>query len=258
MFPASREMGPPLEFPPRPMEIDLNISRTLPSPSTTAVSTWDSNGFQPQGFGDVSYPSSNGAKMAPLDNRASPQDPIMQWYTGNDGPWIPHKVIPEIVPGDRFPLKHAGGHNPVSYGNQYRQPNPSEAGSFQYGVPHSDSGYGTRRSVGNTSVFSADIPERDQDCQSLASHVPEFQQFQGMNEVIQQRDTRLNDSWNPSNPSDIPSLVCHVCRKGVKTPSELKYAHQLLNMIMTDDICQKARSTTYKAISLPGTWMSKN
>lgn len=218
-------MGPPsLEFPPRPMEIDLNSSRTLPSPSTSTMAAWDTTMLQSQGFGEVSYGSSNVAKMAAIDSQVrGPQDPITQWYTGNDGPWVHHKAIPE-VPVDRLPPKHMGSHNPMAYGNQYRQPNPSEGGSIHYGVPHSDSGYSTQRSVRNASVFSADIPERDQDCQSLASHFADHQPFQQIGEVMQQRDARIHDScYSSSNSSDLPSLFCNACGKPVKTQSELKY-----------------------------------
>jgi hypothetical protein len=113
----------------------------------------------------------------------------------------------------------------MPYGNHYRQPNPSDAGSFQYGVAPSDSGYGTRHSDGNASVFSADINDRDQDCQSIVGHIADYQPFQGFNEVLQQRDTRANDAYAPvpsSSPSNTLNLVCHTCHKPVKTRSELK------------------------------------
>jgi len=220
---------PPLDFPPQPIEIDLNSSRTLPSPSASSSAAWDSTNFQPHVFGDMLYGSSNVAKMQqlPMDStvRGPPQDPLLQWYTGNDGPWIP-KVIPEIVSEERLSRVQSGNRNPMSYTGHYRQPNPSDAGSFQYGGSHSDSGYGTRRSVGNASVFSADVTERDQDCQSLAGHVADFQPFQGLNEVLQTRDARINESWSlpaPSSAASDTSLVCPTCQKSVKTRSELKY-----------------------------------
>jgi hypothetical protein len=228
-------MGPPpLDWPPpQPVEIDLNSSRTLPSPSASlsAPNAWDAALLQPHGnFSELSYGQSNVARLQqiPIDvqNRAaSAQDPLAQWYMGNDGPWIPHKVIPDIVPEDRSQLRQGGNRSILSFAGQYKAPNPSDAGSFQFGPPHSDSGYGTRRSVGNTSVYSADVPERDQDCQSFAGHVPEFQSFQPPNEVFQ-RDGRTNEqSWSPptSSPSTPSGLVCPTCRKQVKTQSELKY-----------------------------------
>jgi hypothetical protein len=170
---------PPLDWPPQPVEIDLNRSRTLPSPSASvsAPNAWDSSLLQPHGFGELSYGSSNGARLQqlPMDNqnRASAPDPLAQWYMGNDGPLIP-KVIPEIVPKDRSQSRQTSNRSLLSYTGQYKAPNPSDGGSFQYGVPHSESGYGTRRSVGNTSVFSADVPERNQDCQSVAGQVTNF------------------------------------------------------------------------------------
>ena len=221
---------PPLEFPPRPVEIDIDLSssRTLPSPSTSGSNTWDPI-LQPHGFGDAPYGSSNMARIQHLSidgqTRGPTQDPLYQWYEGNDGPWIP-KVIPEIAPEEKMHARQIGNRNPISYGSHYRQPNPSEAGSIQFGVSHSDSGYGTRRSVGNTSVFSADVTEQDQDCQSLAGHVENFQPFNGFNDLVQQRDSRTNESWTPPAPtstgSDSPGLACPTCHKPVKTQSELK------------------------------------
>ena len=158
------------------------------------------------------------------------QNPLVQWYTGNDGPWIP-KVIPDAVPEERHTRGQIGNRNPMPFGGQYRQTNQSEAGSFQYGAPHSDSGYGTRRSVENASVFSAEVTERDQDCQSLVNHVAEYSPF-GLNEVLQTRDARSGDSWPLPVPSSSisgsPSLVCPSCHKPVKTRSELKYATRCL------------------------------
>lgn len=218
-------MGPP---PPQPVEIDVDLSnsRTLPSPSASGASNWDPL-LQPHGFGDGPYGSSNMARMQqlPMDNQARgpTQDPLVNWYVGNDGPWVP-KVIPEVSIEERTHTRQTGNRHSVSFGSNYRQPYPSEAGSVHYGVAPSDSGYGTRRSVGNASVFSADVMERDQDCQSLAAHVENFQPFHGFND--QQRDSRTNESWTRSNPpstgSDSPNLVCPTCRKAVKTQSELK------------------------------------
>lgn len=227
---SSREMGPPPSFgsdfptPPRPIEIEVNSSRTLPSPSASSSAPWET--FSSPGFGG--YPEYGSGRPLPIDNqvRASAPDPLQQWYTGNDGPWIPKGI--STVPEERsmHSRARAGNRIPMQYGNQYRQPNASDAGSLHYGVAPSDSGYGTRHSDGNASVFSADINDRDQDCHSLVGHVADYQPFQGLNEVVlQQRDTRANESWPPvpsSSPSNTPTLVCPTCRKPVKTRSELK------------------------------------
>ncbi len=206
-------MGPPSsDFPTplRPMEIDLNVrtlnvSRTLPSPSV--ASTWEQSIFPPQAS----------------HTRGSPQGPLLNWCTTNNDPWIPQSVIRDIVSDDRMHTKHTGMRKQHSFGTQYRQPVPSDAGSFQYAVPHSDSGYDTLRSVGNTSVFGGDVAERDQDCQSLASYVADYQPFHGLNDV-QQRDPRINDTWSQTGPksSDPHALCCSICMKPVKTQSELK------------------------------------
>ena len=226
-------MGPPPSFssdfptPPQPIEIEVNSSRTLPNPSASSSTTWDN--YSSPGFGGFSdYAPNNIGRQLPVDNqvRGVAPDPLQQWYTGNDGPWIPKGI--SVVSEERLQSRaRAGNRMPIPYVNHYRQPNPSDGGSFQYGVPPSDSGYGTRHSDGNASVFSADINDRDQDCQSLAGHVAEFQPFQGglNSDVVQHRDARVNDTWAlvpSSSPSNTPTLVCPTCRKSLKTRSELK------------------------------------
>lgn len=203
------------------------MSRTLPSPSSTTSNNWD---FSQHGFGEPSY----GTSMArthhhpPMDGhgRAPAQDPLLQWYEGNDGPWVP-KGVTDIPHEERVQTRQTGNRSALSFGTQYRQPNPSDAGSAQYGgVPNSDSGYGTRRSVGNTSVYSADIPERDQDCQSLIGHIETYQPFYNYSEVLTPRPGRVTESWNSAASAtagpEIAQLVCPTCGKGVKTQSELK------------------------------------
>jgi hypothetical protein len=225
-------MGPPSSFgtdfsaAPRPIEVVVNSSRTLPSPAASSPASWEN--FSSPGFGG--YSDYGPARPLAVDNqvRTSAPDPLQQWYTGNDGPWIPKGI--STVPEERqiHSSARAGNRIPMPYGNQCRQPNPSDTGSLHYGVAPSDSGYGTRHSDGSASVFSADINDRDQDCQSLVGHVAEYQPFQGLNNnevALQQRDTRPNEPWPPvpgSFPSNTPSLVCPTCRKPVKTRSELK------------------------------------
>ena len=219
-------MGPP--FPPQPVEIDLNSSRTLPSPSGSATAAGWEPLFQPHMVTDYSYGSSNVAKMHPVPingpARGSGQDPLVQWYTGNDGPWIP-KVIPDIVPEEgSSQSRQTTNRNIMPYGGQYRQMNPSDAGSAQFGFPHSDSGYGTRRSIENTSVFSADVTEQDIDCPNLGGHVAEFQPFYGL-KTTSQNEGRPSDCWTYQSQGSYlsPGLVCPTCHKPVKTQSELKY-----------------------------------
>ena len=214
-------MGPPPEFlnPPQPVEIEVTSSRTLPSPSATSLGPWEnfsSPGFP--GFSDYGPPNSG----RPVDNqvRGGAPDPLQQWYTGNDGPWIPRGI--SVLSEERLHSRlRAGNRMPMPYGNHYRQPNPSDAGSFPYGVAPSDSGYGTRHGDESASVFSTDINDRDQDSQSIIGHVTEYQAFQGPNnDVVQHRD-----AWAPvpsSSSSNIPNLVCETCQKPVKTRSELK------------------------------------
>jgi hypothetical protein len=228
---GSTRMGPPSsEYPPQVLEIDPSSSRTLPSPSASAPVAWDSSTFPPHGFGEMStYGPSNMSRQLPVENhsRGTAQDPLLHWYIGNDGPWIPRGI--SEVPTEQRHRTRQGNRIPLHYPNQYRQPIPSDAGTHPYAAPHSDSGYGgtARRSDGNASVFSADVPDRDQDFQSIAGPVPDFH-YPGMNEVLQPRDPRSND-WNvqmsntPMSDSSREALVCSTCHKTVKTRSELKY-----------------------------------
>ncbi|KAK0108178.1 hypothetical protein ONS95_003001 [Cadophora gregata] len=224
----TREMGPPSsDFPPQPVEIDLNSSRTLPNPSVPASMQWEL--LSSPGYGDVSsYGGSNIPRMSTMPNdvqsRGPSDNPLINWYSANDGPWAPFPKGPESATDERLLLKQANNRN-VSYSGQYRHQNQSDASNFHFGVPHSDSGYGTRRSVGNTSVFSADVHDRDQDSHSMVGPSQDFSSFaHGYHEVLQQRDSRTSGTWSPptSHSVESPGLVCPTCHKQVKTQSELK------------------------------------
>jgi hypothetical protein len=235
MYASTREMGPPpLDWPPQPVEMDpLSNSRTLPSPqaSMSASNAWDAL-LQPHPFGDLSYGSSSHTRpqQVPMDGPNSASSlatlPLTQWYINNDGPWFPKAGI-SGVPEDRSQSRHVDNRGHLSCPGQYKPTNPADPASFQYG-PHSDSGYGTRRSDGNPSVFTADVPERDQDCQSLQGHVPDYQAFPVLNDILQ-RDVRTTElPWDyPTAPRlESSKLICPTCRKQVKTQSELKYGYQ--------------------------------
>ncbi|KAM3075183.1 hypothetical protein ACMFMF_005862 [Clarireedia jacksonii] len=226
-YASSREMAPPsLDFPPQPIEIDLNNSRTLPNPSSSSAVAWESTVF-PSTFPDMNsaYGPMARIQQLPVD-RITPQAPLVQWYTDDNGPWCP-KGISEGITDERASARvRSGNRAPVAFG-QYRQ-DPLENAAFQFGAPpQSDSGYGTRRSDGNASIFSADVTDRDQDCHSLAGHPADFQSFQGMNDISLARDTRMTDIWPSHVPTtETPQLFCTDCNKTMKTKSELK-KHEL-------------------------------
>ena len=104
---SAREMGPPPSFqsdfpaPLRPIEIEVNSSRILPSPSVPSSAPWET--FPAPGFGGFSDYGSG--RPLPLDNqvRTNAPDPLQQWYTGNDGPWIPKGI--STVPEERLTFK---------------------------------------------------------------------------------------------------------------------------------------------------------
>ncbi|KAG0645066.1 Transcriptional activator GLI3 [Hyphodiscus hymeniophilus] len=205
---SSRDMAPPpsfqSDFPaPRSTEIEVISSRTLPSPSGSSSATWEN--FPAPGYGGLSEYGSG---------RPQPFDTQIHCSNG---------TLVMMGRGSRKGYPLCQGKGPIQ---EQEQPNPSDAGSLHCGVPPSDSGYGTRHSDGNASVFSADINDRDQDCQSLGGQAADYQPFQGFNDVvIQQRDARSSEHWPPvpsSSPSNAPGLLCPNCQKPVKTRSELK------------------------------------
>jgi len=168
-----------------------------------------------------------GIQQLPVDSqvRDTALIPLFQWYNGNDGPWIP-RGISVVVPDQRTNPRNISNRAPIPMDGRERHPNPSDHGHFQFGAPHSDSGYGTQRSIGNTSIYSGDIPERDQDCPSLGEQSGDLQQFQGINEALQARERGFNEAWPvaASISASSPGLFsCPTCRKSVKNQSELKY-----------------------------------
>ncbi|CAD6444423.1 5937cd55-9aab-4e35-9a5a-ab4f32212113 [Sclerotinia trifoliorum] len=219
------EMGPPsLDLPPQPIEIDLSL-RTLPHPAFPSIS-WEPTLPSTHGFSDLNSPYEPISRIQQLPvDRTTGQAPLLQWYADNDGPWYP-KTISDPVSDERANIKvRSNNRAPVAFAVPYREQDHLGNGSFHFGAPpHSDSGYGTRRSVGNASIFSADVSDRDQDCQSLAGHVAGDQPFPGLNEALQSRENRTSEPWPLQLPASInsPGLFCSTCQKFVKTKSELK------------------------------------
>ncbi|EKD20902.1 C2H2 type zinc finger domain protein [Drepanopeziza brunnea f. sp. 'multigermtubi' MB_m1] len=163
--------------------------------------------------------SDPGVSMLPNDghSRGPPENQLHQWYAGNDGPWNPITRLITDSTADSM-SKQTFNRDPSSYSGHYRQQNPVESLNFQFGVPNSDSDYGTRRSVANISVFTADVHERDQDTYSSVTSVPDFHSFHGYG------NSRTSTSWTSPNShvAESPALICPTCDKFVKTNSELK------------------------------------
>lgn len=216
-----------LDNPPQVLEIDPSSSTSLQSPSNPV--TWDSPTFAAHGFADTStYGPSSSARQVQVDHqsRGRAQNPLIDWYVDNDGPWIPKSSISEVS-DERQPRLLQNTRLPFQHGDPYGQRNPSDTGSYQYGVPTSDSGYVTRRSDGDASVFSGDGPDRDQDSQIFRGRPLDFQHYPPIEEGFQQHDSHLNDWQLPPDVIDSSStagksFVCHRCQKCVKTKSELK------------------------------------
>lgn len=222
-----------LDFPPQILEIDPGCSTSLQSPSASAA--WDSSGFTAPEFGDnPTYGPLETTKQVQGDsqNRVTVQNPLLHWYVGNDGPWVPRSSISE-VPGERLARGLEDDQLSFAHGDPYGQRIPSELESYPFGVPPSDSGYGTRRSDGDASVFSMDVPDKDQDGQDFTGRAADFQPYPAIDEGFQQQERHISD-WNLLPDVTLPesklgkTFVCTRCQKQVKTRSELKYEYSML------------------------------
>ena len=204
---------------PKPVEVDPQISTT--GTSHLASMTIDIGPLAHPAFGSMDSTYGLSTKRPSPERSDSqmfstiPQNRIAQWYENNDGPWIPKGLSDFPVGRPTFP-QSSYVHRPFE---TYRQLDTSDIESVRY----PDSGYGTRKSVGNASIFSGEFPDRDQDCGSIAGRIENFQPFQGIDE-LESIDDRIDDPWPLTSPvQDARKLFCRVCHKEVRTPSELKY-----------------------------------
>ncbi|KAH8809233.1 hypothetical protein F5884DRAFT_858728 [Xylogone sp. PMI_703] len=221
---------------PQPMEINLSSSRFLPPPSA-ASSSWEYSSPLP---GDMSTPfgapgmtrvAHTSQISIDSQTRALEQSSIQQWYAANDGPWLPKTLIDPALRA--LSQDRAQTSNPQpSFDTRCRPHNASDSDGLLFQPTPSDSGYGTatRRSVGNASVYSADMNEREVDCQSFNEPVPVDQQlYNGLGGISSTRDIGTDGAWDPL-PTIIftpaSTLVCPFCEKPVRTKSELK-KHEL-------------------------------
>lgn len=235
MYTSIRDMGRPRDYRPQPVEIDLSNSRTLPSPSASAAA-WENPNFHD--FGDLSAHGPSGIpRHGHMDfqshSRGITQDTLGMWYAANDGPWVPKSISEVPIQNISSRSRVSNARIPLRYDGPFRQSNPLDAGQYhfgaepQYRAPVSDSGYASntaKRSDGNASIYSAEIHDQD-DCQSLPGNVgTDYPAFQGMNEVLQQREINATDSWTLGSTrlETQPPLMCLECNKVVKTKSELK------------------------------------
>lgn len=178
-----------------------------------------------------SYPSDrsllevDGRQLDPVRS----QTPIKQWWDAIDGPWDPQCLKPPQGVGRVKPSVDVLGLGSAYDFGQYRDSYVlSEYDSIPPGMPLSDSGYGSngaKASVAADSVYG-EPPEQYLDAQNLVGNLGQFHIYGG--EVTH---SRFPNSWGTqmqppmiqvSNQMDEKTLVCDVCQKALKTPSELK------------------------------------
>jgi hypothetical protein len=229
-------MGPPYmsysHHLPQPVEIDpvSYPKNSGPYPS------WDSYPVGP--LGEPSSPFSHSANTnktvdADLGSRSGSQDPLTAWYTANDGPWtgIAKAAVSEIGPDQRMHSRNyqlgprTTGYGPSS-GTPHRPGNLSDLTSAQFAVPHSDSGYDSRRSLENASVRSTEVVDQNLDTRSLTGRALEFHSYlEGT--FKEQTQAEIWSATQPNAPlPTVSQLFCDFCQKYVKTKSELKYSVQ--------------------------------
>ncbi|KAK8036069.1 hypothetical protein PG991_002142 [Apiospora marii] len=166
------------------------------------------------------------------------QDAIANWYAGNDGPWIPKGLaLPDD--DDRSPSRIHNmsfqGHA-MGFPGQYRERYvPSECETTPPGMAPSDSGYGshaTKHSVTATSVYDEPM-DRNTETQSLAGHLSEFHFPSSFGPGMEYMTKNTpSGAWElppqqslqqPARPFEGKGIVCEICKKPVKTNSELKH-----------------------------------
>jgi hypothetical protein len=186
------------------------------------------------------------------------QDAISQWYTTNDGPWIPKNLaLPEDDERTSSRIHHMDiqGHAMVFPGQYRDRYVPSECETTPPGLAPSDSGYGshaTKQSVTATSVYDEPM-DRNTETQSLAGHLSEFhlQQFSHAGMEFLTKNTPPTE-WamqpqqqplqQPARPFDGKGIICETCKKPVKTNSELKKHRQRHTKPFTCDVHGCART----------------
>lgn len=212
---------------PLPQPDDMRNYAALQAPECSAP--WD--GTLPNyGYVDTSLFRQN---QDPIETavRSGPQDPnpLLNWYTNNDGPWVPPGTVPDIsmdhnqsrgrLPGFRSTASSIVPTDP----KHIRDANASGFGGFPFVFsPTSDSGYATRKSFENGSVFSSPLRA------SLSSQSHDNRSFPMLQVSARANGSELSDSWAGSQSASAihqahsDALQCPTCGMAVKTKSELK------------------------------------
>jgi hypothetical protein len=228
-FDWSRRHGG-VSYPPQPVEIDPVSYPRAPG----SYPPWEATTYSIGSLGEPNPPPFNSIghnKSGPVSldfgARNSPQDPIVNWYNGNDGPWIPKGAVPLVSHDERIHTRGYAPYRNPGYGSppgiRHRPGNPSDNGTVPFGISPSDSGYGTGISLESASVRGSDIVDHTQDNRSLLGRVPETHQYSESGPV---RESHGTEQW-PYNSISAPLYRCLTCHKKVKTKSELKYVTRL-------------------------------
>lgn len=141
---------------------------------------------------------------------------LEQWYTRNDGPWIPQNLAPtgQNVPNTR-------GHR-FGYPGPYRESiSPSECETAPPGYILSDSGYGSHGGA-KQSVTTASIYEAPLDSLESQRFMGDFSKLMSSGPWVSAQPQAQMSNMHRTIPSNSRELKCDTCQKVLKTNSELK------------------------------------
>ena len=212
------------------MDIDLSSSshvlqaRTLPYPQRGQLGRdYGSLGTDPVDF-PLDYRGSNrppSSSDLPLYSRQG--DPL-SWVAAPDAPWTAVKPLGN----DALPSNLWDGTLRI------RSTENKNDNVITPKVVPSDSGYETRQSISNTSVFSGDMYDIDIETSSSIAYsvLLEHQQHALSSSLFsapRRKNTTANGRTRKALARQHPSLACSTCGMIVKTRSELKcVSHQYL------------------------------
>lgn len=209
---------------PQPMEIDLpDLSYSFPSRnirySHSELEQWTrKDTYDLRGTRDVPDPA-----LKLLGSASHTDEHFLQdWVSDAQAPWSAVKSSLAVPRSEVYQGQDVSARCGPDYGVQRSRIVPS------------DSGYGTHRSVESVSIFSGDYNEhdsrrpqslekpsyREDDRQSLPTLSVQDAPVSSASPAIAQHNASIRQQH---------TLMCSVCNKRVKNPSELKYGRHLLS-----------------------------
>jgi hypothetical protein len=217
-------MGPPMNYPPQPVEIDP----LLYSRNSGPYAPWDSVPYSMTVAGEpnplLSSITLNKAINVPPEYgaRNGTQHPLDNWLA--DGPWVPKGAVPEGSMEERprsraspQAIRRSGYVSP--FGVQHRPRIMEDLGGVHYGFSTSDSGYGSGHGLENASARGSDVLDLSIASRSPPGRVTDFLPYSEGHSLKESNEVLTLLSVATRRPPHF----CVYCQKDVKTKSALKY-----------------------------------